>query len=109
MPGRRWANGEHESKHGVVLSVLDVSNNTELSCAVIQELPGRNVEHRVPIQYLKPHTPEKGDEVIVIAGEQKGLKGRYNAREGDSIFFEDELSGSLCGPFHYDLVSARAK
>ena len=66
--GKGRAEGKHEGKLAVVLSVLDLSN-AELSCAVVQELPERQVEHHVPAQYLKPHTPDKGDEAIVIAGE----------------------------------------
>ncbi|KAH9946425.1 transcription elongation factor Spt5 [Epithele typhae] len=83
-----WHNGDYEGKQGVVLSVLATGNDTFESTARVRFLdPVDRLQPilAVPVHLLSPIHPEKqGEEVVILAGNNKGLEARVEDVESSS-------------------------
>ncbi|KAL5478474.1 SPT5 [Sanghuangporus weigelae] len=107
FPGREWLDGRLEKKQGVVVSVLD-THKEDMAVALVDVLPDRVEEHRVPVKYLKPHPPSVGDYCVVFGGDShKGLRLPMMFREGSTAMMDNESVGLMAVP--YNSVSVALK
>lgn len=80
-----WHGGDYEGKQGVVLSLFDTQNGQFESTARVrffQPVDALKPILAVPVQHLRPVHPEgKGEEVILLGGDNKGQEARVEQLE----------------------------
>lgn len=106
LPGKEWLDGRLEKKQAVVIAVLD-SQREETAVALVDILPDRLEEHRIPVKYLKPHPPSPGDFCVVFAGNHKGMRWPMMFRESYTAMMDNENVGLMAVPYQFVSVALK--
>jgi len=97
-----WCGGDFEGVHGVVLSVLSIRNDTQMSTASVRlrdPHDGIERDYAIPLQYVRPVPPsEAGQNALILLGQFHGQLAKLR-------HLEDEVSIWLvsAGSCHFEL------